>query len=60
MLVPVGGGDSVIVYEARVEEGRLCYEGKWFHKGQQIFVVSKEHGQERYKVCVCVGGGGGG
>ena len=45
--VPVGGGDGGVIYEARIEEGRLCYETKWFHKGQQVFVVSKEHGQER-------------
>ncbi len=51
-LVPVPGGESGPVYEARIEEGRLCYESKWFHKGQQIFVVSKEHGQER---CVLSG-----
>lgn len=44
--VPVGGGESGVIYEARIEEGRLCYESKWFHKGQHVFVVSKEHGQE--------------
>lgn len=36
------------VYEARVEDGKLFYENKWFHKGQHIFMESKEHGQERY------------
>ncbi len=45
--VPVAGGEGGVVYEARIEDGRLFYEGKWFHKGQHIFIVSKEHGEER-------------
>ncbi len=40
--------DSGTMYEVRVEEGKLFYENKWFHKGQNIFIESKEHGQERY------------
>lgn len=52
--VPVAGGEGGVVYEARIEDSRLYYEGKWFHKGQHIFIVSKEHGQERYLYCVQV------
>lgn len=40
--------DGGSVCEVRVEDGKLLYENKWFHKGQQVFVESKEHGQERY------------
>lgn len=39
--------DSGTLFDVRVEEGKLHYEGKWFHKGQQVYVESKEHGQER-------------
>ena len=39
--------DGGSVCDVRVEEGKLFYENKWFHKGQQVFVESKEHGQER-------------
>lgn len=44
--------DGGTVYDVRVEDGRLFYENRCFHKGQQVFVESKEHGQERW---VCQG-----
>lgn len=45
MATSGGGG---LIYEARIEDGKLFYENRWFHKGQHIFIESKEHGQERY------------
>lgn len=39
--------DGGTLFDVRVEEGKLYYEGKWFHKGQQVYVESREHGQER-------------
>ena len=39
--------DAGTLVNVRVEDGKLFYENKWFHKGQQVFVESKEHGQER-------------
>jgi hypothetical protein len=39
--------DSGTLFNVRVEDGKLFYENKWFHKGQLVFVESKEHGQER-------------
>ena len=47
-----GGGG--VIYEAKIDDGKLFYENRWFHKGQHIFIESKEHGQERY-VCVTFG-----
>lgn len=44
--VAMSGGGGVI-YEAKIEDGKLFYENRWFHKGQHIFIESKEHGQER-------------
>ena len=46
--VPVSSNDGGAIYEARIEEGKLYYESRAFHKGQHIFIESKEHGQERY------------
>jgi Sin3 histone deacetylase corepressor complex component SDS3 len=46
--VPVAKNDGGAVYEARIEDGKLYYENRAFHKGQHIFIDSKEHGQERY------------
>ena len=42
-----GSGESGAVCNVHVEDSRLFYENKWFHKGQHIFIESKEHGQER-------------
>ena len=47
MPVATSGGGGLI-YEAKIEDGKLFYENRWFHKGQHIFIESKEHGQERY------------
>ena len=47
MAVAVANSDGGSVCDVRVEDGKLFYENKWFHKGQQVFVESKEHGQER-------------
>ncbi|KAL5477171.1 hypothetical protein EMCRGX_G023924 [Ephydatia muelleri] len=44
--VPVANGDGSPIYETRIEDGKLLYENRWFHKGQHIFIESKEHGQE--------------
>jgi Sin3 histone deacetylase corepressor complex component SDS3 len=44
--VPVAKNDGGAVYEARIEDGKLYYENRAFHKGQHIFIDSKEHGQE--------------
>lgn len=44
--VPVANNDGGAIYEARIDEGKLFYENRWFHKGQHIFIESKEHGQE--------------
>lgn len=44
--VPISKNDGGAVYEARIEDGKLFYENRWFHKGQHIFIDSKEHGQE--------------
>lgn len=41
-----GGGG--VIYEAKIDDGKLFYENRWFHKGQHIFIESKEHGQERF------------
>ena len=49
--VPVCSSDGGIVYEARIEDGKLFYENRWFHKGQHVFVESREHGQERF-ICL--------
>ena len=47
--VPVAtSGGGGLIYEAKIEDGKLFYENRWFHKGQHIFIESKEHGQERY------------
>lgn len=47
--VPVAtSGAGGLIYEAKIEDGKLFYENRWFHKGQHIFLESKEHGQERY------------
>ena len=49
-IVPVAtGGSGGLIYEAKIEDGKLFYENRWFHKGQHIFIESKEHGQERYQ-----------
>ena len=46
--VPVAtSGGGGLIYEAKIEDGKLFYENRWFHKGQHIFLESKEHGQER-------------
>lgn len=45
--VPVSNNEGGIIYEARIEDGRVFYENRWFHKGQHVFIESKEHGQER-------------
>lgn len=48
-VVPVAtSGGGGLIYEAKIEDGKLFYENRWFHKGQHIFIESKEHGQERY------------
>ena len=48
-----GGGG--VIYEAKIDDGKLFYENRWFHKGQHIFIESKEHGQERcVSLCVCM------
>lgn len=45
--VPVAtSGGGGMIYEAKIEDGKLFYENRWFHKGQHIFIESKEHGQE--------------
>lgn len=43
---PAVAGDGGTLFNVRVEDGKLYYENRWFHKGQQVFVESKEHGQE--------------
>lgn len=43
---PAVASDGGTLFNVRVEDGKLFYENKWFHKGQQVFVESKEHGQE--------------
>ena len=58
----VVGSDGNTVYDAYIEDGKLFYDNRWylscslytsslssyrFHKGQMIFIESKEHGQER-------------
>ena len=49
MAVPVAtSGSGGLIYEAKIEDGKLFYENRWFHKGQHIFIESKEHGQERW------------
>uniref|UniRef100_A0AAZ3R5Y2 Sin3 histone deacetylase corepressor complex component SDS3 n=1 Tax=Oncorhynchus tshawytscha TaxID=74940 RepID=A0AAZ3R5Y2_ONCTS len=30
-------------YEARIEEGKLYYDKRWYHKGQAIYLESKEN-----------------
>lgn len=32
-------------FEARIEDGKLFYEEKWFHHGQAVFVESKDFGR---------------
>jgi len=45
--VNMSGSEPGAVCNVYVEDNRLFYENKWFHKGQHIFIESKEHGQER-------------
>ncbi|KAI0227575.1 Sin3 histone deacetylase corepressor complex component SDS3 [Lamellibrachia satsuma] len=33
------------VYEARIDDGRLYFDKRWFHRGQGVFVESKELGK---------------
>ncbi|XP_019633526.1 PREDICTED: sin3 histone deacetylase corepressor complex component SDS3-like [Branchiostoma belcheri] len=32
-------------YDARIEEGRLFYDKKWYHRGQTVYVESKDNGK---------------
>ncbi|VVD00398.1 sin3 histone deacetylase corepressor complex component SDS3 [Leptidea sinapis] len=36
---PTGGGDTP---ETRVEDGKLLYERRWYHRGQSVYVEGKE------------------
>lgn len=31
--------------ETRIEDGKLLYEKRWFHRGQSIYVEGKETGK---------------
>ncbi|XP_065889685.1 sin3 histone deacetylase corepressor complex component SDS3-like [Dysidea avara] len=43
---PTVNSDGTSVFEARIEDGKLFYDKRWFHKNQMVFIESKEHGQE--------------
>lgn len=39
MLNESGGNQYV---ETRIEDGKLLYEKRWFHRGQQVYVEGKD------------------
>ncbi|KAK2171142.1 hypothetical protein NP493_1099g00024 [Ridgeia piscesae] len=42
-LPPASSSENV--YEARIDDGRLYFDKRWFHRGQGVFVESKELGK---------------
>ena len=46
----VSTNNSDIIYDARIDDGRLYYDKKWFHRQQPVFVVSKDIGKDSYVI----------
>ncbi|GLV35909.1 uncharacterized protein CBL_09873 [Carabus blaptoides fortunei] len=40
-VVPAGIGDTPMV-ETKVEDGKLLYERRWFHRGQSVYVEGRD------------------
>ncbi|XP_064620076.1 sin3 histone deacetylase corepressor complex component SDS3-like [Lineus longissimus] len=39
------GTGGEMIHEARIDDGRLYFDKRWFHRGQPVFVESKEAGK---------------
>jgi len=44
-LVTIQAANHDSVYEARIDDGRLYFDKRWFHRGQPVFVESRETGK---------------
>jgi len=43
--LPTNLTGSEYLYDARIDEGRLYYDKRWFHRSQPVFIESKEAGK---------------
>lgn len=42
MSSPLSSGESYAMVETKIEDGKLLYERRWFHRGQPVYVEGKD------------------
>lgn len=49
--VPVQGINEMTQIETRIEDGKLLYEKRWFHRGQSVFVEGRDMPKFPANIC---------